>query len=195
VIRQAQWEYPEPRKGLGGLWDNFFGPGATTLEVLITLISSLVALIALLYYAYVKDLGWSVIQNIVAGVLVFDLAGGVVWNATTTAKRWFHRKEQTPLKHIGFVAVHIVQIFLFSFFFRGLDIVYIIVAYVYLLVSSFAVVFSPVRIQRALALILVMGAFVLSTYVFSLTPGFEWFLPALFTKLLISHLTYEEPYV
>jgi hypothetical protein len=52
----------------------------------------------------------------------------------------------------------------------------------------------PLYIQRSVALLLVCGAIVLSTYLLSPPPGFEWFVLLLFIKLLVSHLTKEEPY-
>jgi hypothetical protein len=67
--------------------------------------------------------------------------------------------------------------------------------YFYLLISALSVLIVPLRIQRSVALLFVCGAIVLSVYALSPTPGFEWFIPFLFIKLLVSHLTKEEPYV
>jgi len=193
--RNSEWSYPEPRKGLAGQWDKFVGPGATFAEQIISLVPSVLAALSITYYSYVSGLGWSFVQYIVAALIAFDIVGGVTTNATSSAKRWYHRSGQTAVKHLGFIAIHILQIFLVSWLFRSLDISYIVVVYLYLIFSSCVVLTVPLRIQRSVALLFVCIAILMSEYLFSSTPGFEWFIPFLFIKLLISHLTTEEPYV
>ena len=191
----SDWMYPEPRKGLRGLWDSFIGPGATPAEQGIALGPALVAAAALPAYAAVQGLSWSVLQYLVAALLAFDVMGGVVTNATASAKRWYHRSGQTARHHLSFVAIHVVQIGLVAWLFRDFDLGYGAGVYGALMASAWIVLRVPRRVQRSVALLLVCVFLILSAYVFTPTPGFEWFIPALFLKLLVSHLTVEEPYV
>ena len=193
--KESNWEYPEPRKGLAGQWDKFIGPGATTAEQLIALLPALLGSSGIVAYAVVKDLNWDLTQYIFAFLVTFDIIGGVLTNATSAAKRWYHRKELTHSKHLGFIVIHIIQIVIVSWLFRDLDILYIGVVYFYLMISATIVTLVPLRMQRSTALLLVCGSFIISLYVLSPTPGFEWFIPVLFIKLLVSHLTIEEPYI
>ncbi|NES80973.1 MAG: hypothetical protein F6K10_05960 [Moorea sp. SIO2B7] len=193
--KKSDWSYPEPRTGLFGQWDKFVGPGATLTEQMISLVPAVFAALCITYYSYVSNLGWSLMQHIVAAIIAFDIVGGITTNATSSAKRWYHRSGQTAINHLGFVSIHILQIFLVSWLFRNLDIPYIIGVYLYLLFAASGILYVPLRIQRSVALLLVCGAILISEYVYSPTPGFEWFIPLLFIKLLVSHLTMEEPYM
>ena len=121
--------------------------------------------------------------------------GGVTANATSSAKRWYHRSGQSPLQHFKFVVLHFLQIFLIGWLFADLDWVFIVIVYGALLAAAAIVLLVPRRIQRSVALLLTCLAVVLQLYVLSPIPGFEWFVPVLFIKILISHLIYEEPFV
>ena len=103
--------------------------------------------------------------------------------------------EETAWKQIGFVSVHFLHIFVVGWLFRGMDVPYIVAVCLCLILSSAVIVCVPLRIQRSVALLLACGAILLSQYAFSPTPGLEWFIPFLFIKLLVGHLTVEEPYV
>ena len=190
----TSWRYPPPRPGLVGEWDRFIGPGATKTEQLLSLIPAILGAIAISVYAYVYQLGWTPIQYTVAILLVINIIGGIITNATSSAKRWYHRPTQGAAQHIGFVAMHIIQIFLVAWSFRGMDLVFLSVVYFLLLISAIITLAVPLYIQRSVALLLVCGATFLSLYILSPTPGFEWFIPFLFIKLLVSHVTREEPY-
>ncbi len=190
---RIDWHYPEPREGLAGAWDQFIGPGATRAEVLLQLAAAVAAPLALLIYARAVGIGWSPVQTIVALLLAFDLAGGVVTNATSSAKRWYHRAGQGFWQHLLFIAVH-VHPFVVAWLFRDGDWVFAVVLYGYLLAAAVIVLRVPLYLQRPTALILFCGALLLNSYVFPPTPGLEWFVPLFYLKLLVSHLLREEPY-
>jgi hypothetical protein len=188
------WTPPEPRRGLLGEWDKFVGPGQTRAEFWLILIPSVVATLALAGYARLQGLNWNLVQTIVAMLLAFDLMGGVITNATSTAKRWYHRDGQGTVQHIGFIAVHAVHIFLVAWLFRGMDWLYFGVFYSCLLAASLIILSVPLYLQRPVAFLLYGGVVLISFYRFSPTPGFEWFVPVFFMKLLLSHLLKEAPY-
>ncbi|MBU0493985.1 MAG: hypothetical protein KKA73_30165 [Chloroflexi bacterium] len=188
------WEPPEPRTGLAGAWDRFVGPGATPAELWLLFGTAVTAGIAAPLYAIAANLGWDPLQLVVAGLLALDLAGGVVTNATSTAKRWYHREGQGFAQHLGFVAIHAVQILLVAWLFRGLDWAFFLAMYGYLLAAAIVVLRVPLYLQRPVAVLLYAGALLLNAYAFPPTPGLEWFAPVFFLKLLVSHLLKEAPY-
>lgn len=185
------WIPPNPRSGLPGEWDKLVGPGQTRAEFWLILIPSLLAGLAAPLYALYTRLGWTTIQLIVAGVIAFDLVGGVVTNATSTAKRWYHRPGQGWLQHREFVAIHALHIFLVTWLFRGSDWTYFLIYYAYLLIASLIVTRVQLFLQRPVAVLLFVGALFLNTYIFIPSVGLEWFVPVFFMKLLVSHLIKE----
>jgi len=191
---KIDWKYPEPRKGLAGAWDKFIGPGATVTEQLLVIIPSAVFSLFIVAHAYISQIGWSISQCIIAALLAFDIGGGVTANATSSAKRWYHRSGQGFKQHFGFIALHVFHIFLVALLFRDFDITFLSVIYLYLLTSAGLVLLVPLYIQRSVALLLTCGAIVLSQFIVLPTNGLQWFVPFLFIKLLVSLLVWEEPY-
>lgn len=193
-MMQDPWQYPKPRHGLGGAIDRLLGPGTTRAELALVAGSALVAGVALLAYAITQGLEWNTAQYVLALYFAVDLAGGVVGNATTAAKRWYHRKGQGFTAHFGFVATHVPYPLLVAWFFRDGDWAYFLGVYGYLLLSALIVLRIPLYLRRPVAYILFGGALLMNSYIFLPTPGLEWFLPMLFLKLIVSHLLRAEPY-
>jgi hypothetical protein len=196
-MTNIDWTPPEPRKGLAGAWDKFVGPGATPAEEWLQLGGGLALALALgaLLLTRRESLGWSALQTGVAALLAFDLIGGIITNATSAAKRWYHRPGQDGLRpHMTFIAVHAVHLLAVAALFRGMDWAFFGVMLGYLLAAAVAILWTPLYLQRPLAFMLYCGAFLLGAYVFPPTPGLEWFVPFFFLKLLVSHLLKEAPY-
>jgi hypothetical protein len=189
------WIPPKPRSGLAGEWDKFVGPGQTRSEFWLILIPSVLAGLSSPIYAVANGLGWTTLQLIVAGVMAFDLVGGVATNATTTAKRWYHRAGQSGVQHLQFIAVHALHIFLVAWLFRRSDWVFFGVYYVYLLIASLVITRTQLYLQRPLALLLFVVVCLMNLYVVVPTRGMEWFVPVFFLKLLVSHLIKEVPFL
>lgn len=191
---RISWTPPEPREGWKGAWDRLVGPGATSAELWLQLGPATVAGMALPLYAILSGLGWSLVQLLVAGVLAFDMTGGIVTNATSSAKRWYHREGAGFWQHLGFILLHGAQVFLVTWLFLGMDWTFFGVFYGYLIVASLIVLWTPLYLQRPSALLLYCGAVLLNRYAFTATVGMEWFIPFFFMKLLVSHLVKEAPY-
>jgi hypothetical protein len=189
-----EWNPPKPRQGLLGEWDKFVGPGQTSLEFWLILIASLIAGLAAPLYALRTGLGWTAVQLTVAALIALDLAGGVVTNATSTAKRWYHRSGQGWLQHMQFVAVHALHLILVAWLFRDGDWLYFCIFYAYLLAASLVITRVRLYLQRPMALLLLVGALLLDIYALPPTAGMQWFVPVFFLKLLVSHLLKEAPY-
>ena len=188
------WSFPPPRLGLAGILDKFLGPGTTRAELWLQGVVSVAAGVAMLTYADIEGLSWTPLQYVVATFLAFDLAGGIVTNACSSAKRWYHREGRGFWAHFSFVALHVVYVLLVAWLFRSMDWVFFAVVSSYLLGGSAIVLKVPLYLQRPVAFSFLVGAFLLSLYAFSPTLGLEWFVPLLFFKLGVSHSVREEPY-
>ncbi|MFX1534700.1 MAG: hypothetical protein ACFFDI_10800 [Promethearchaeota archaeon] len=191
---KIDWNYPEPRTGLLGSWDRFIGPGATRSEVLLILIPALLAGIAVPLYAIYANLNWNLLQLIVATLAALDLVGGVVANASSSTKRWYHREGQGFKDHFLFTAIHIIYPFLVAWLFLSMDWVFFVAVASYLLISAVIILKTPLYLQRPLALLIFLGVLVLNTYILNSPVGLEWLVPVLFLKLIVAHLIREEPY-
>jgi hypothetical protein len=186
--------YPplSPRGGPAGAWDRLIGPGASQTEQALVILTALGA-VTMLLVATPRELGWLPRQWIVAAILAADLAGGVVANATGAAKRWYHRPGQRFAQHMSFVAIHLVHPFLVAWLFRGLDWTWFGAACGYLLLGALIILRAPAHLQRAVSLLVYMGALLLALVVLTPTPGLIWFLPVFYLKLQVSHLPQELP--
>jgi hypothetical protein len=145
-------------------------------------------------YAYLNGFPWSLIQYFLATLIAFDMVGGIVTNATSSAKRWYHRPGQGFKEHFSFIALHIGYIFLVAGLFRSMDWVYFGVLQVLLLLAAWIILSAPLYLQRPLAFGVAVVASLINGYGFSPTFGLEWFIPFLFLKLIASHALREGPY-
>jgi hypothetical protein len=176
------------------VWDRFVGPGATPSETFVMAAGAFGLAAVTLGYALAADLGWSALQLLVALLLAFDLGGGVTTNATSAAKRWYHRAGQGFTAHFGFVALHIIHPVVITALFRPGDWLFAAVVDGYLLLAALIILRVPLAIQRAVALLLLISGIVIGAYLLKPTPGLEWFIPTFYTKLLVANLVREEAY-
>jgi hypothetical protein len=191
---QINWNYPPPRSGWRKEIDTFIGPGVTRCELLLELAVSLAGGLLILAYALSQPLGWNGWQIALAVLLAFDLAGGVVTNATSTAKRWYHRPGQRLRDHVIFIAVHGVHLGLVAWAFRAGDWASAVGWYAFLMFASLLILLIPLYLQRPVAFSIFGLGLLLALYLDTPVPGLEWFIPVFLLKLLVSHLLREEPY-
>lgn len=178
---------PLPRTGWLGIWDRLVGPGMTTAELSLVLSVSLIA--AILAGLNVWNLGMGWLLALISTVIAFDVIGGAVCNMTQTTKRWVHRDGTGAKEHLGFIALHVLHIVIIALLFRGdgFDWVYALVVSLCLLVSAVIVVSTPERLKMPTAVLLYLAALLIVLLGLGLTPVMEWFVPALFIKLLMGH--------
>jgi len=184
------WNYPEPQSG----GEKFFGPGATRAELWIQQLFPYLFGIIFPAVAYFQQWGWSWWQYIIAGIVAIDMLGGVLTNATSSAKRWYHRKGEGFKQHFTFVVIHILQPFVVMAAFDWGNWLFVGGAYAYVLIASVIILKTTLYLQRPVALGLLFGGIILGLYGLPLPVHFEWFLPVYYIKLLVSHLLLEEPY-
>jgi hypothetical protein len=186
-------ELPIPRSGLFGLWDRLIGPGATLAENTLILVSSITGAIATALRLGLLE--FDILHVVVGAVIGFDIIGGAVCNATDTTKRWYHRPEVSWVQHIAFVLPHLVYVAIVAWLFQsraGFDWNYFSTVSICLLFATIVVLVVPAYLKRPVAASLYLVAMAVGLYTVGLTTGLEWFIPALFLKLLIGHLVPEQ---
>lgn len=184
----------KPRPGLPGILDRFVGPGASSAELLLQFLIPLAAAAAAVAFATYTIATWTTVQYILCALLAFDIVGGIITNATSSGKRWYHRPGQGFPQHFGFVALHLGHLALVSWLFLGFDLAWLLAAGTYLLIASLAIISSPLYLQRPMALLMYSGSVLLALYGLDTPQGLEWFLPLFYLKLLVAHLPKEQAY-
>ena len=190
---KINWTPPEPRSGIKGIWDKFFGPTQTTSEFLLGMIPSVVAAIIVPVYAIHQKLGWSVWQLLIVTFFAFDLTGGVIFNATSSAKLWYHRSGQGFKQLFISTSAHIHPIFIAWLWLDG-DWSYFFITYGFLLLAVLLILKAPLYLRRPIAITLYLAGLIISLYFLAQIRGLEWFLPFFYLKLLISHPLREAPF-
>lgn len=181
--------------------DVMFGTGATALEQALVWIFGLAGTAILGWMAWTRELPWTWWQYIIAGLMALDILGGVVANSLNTCKRFYHtprRPDETgstafAKNHIAFTALHVYPL-IAGLFFGKIDLVYGLVWYTVLLLSSIAVLQTPLYLRRPLSLGIIITAILVNLYLIRPILGFEWLIPALFLKIVYGHIVREEPY-
>ena len=193
--QKSLWDVPEPRQGWLRYWDTFIGPGATPSEVMLIFQGAAFGLLTVIVVQSLNEnLEWTIWQFLLACGLAMDIFGGVAANATSAAKRWYHRRGQGKQQHLQFIVIHIAQIALIAIFFMNSDWSWALVVYGYLMLSALAISLAPLYLQRPIALLTLVGGILTNIYVLPVVPGLEWFVPLLYLKLLVAHLLREIPY-
>lgn len=194
MIAESNWKYPPPRRGIAGSWDRVVGPGATPAEQRLSLVPAIAFAAFVVIHASVRKFGWSPWQYLVAAWLAADIVGGIATNATSAAKRWYHRSGRSLQSHIRFVLGHLVYIFLVAWLFALNKFRFFALHSSYLILSALIVLKVRPYLQRSVALLLLSGGILVSLYAVASPPGLEWFPPFLYLKLIVSYLLKEEPY-
>ena len=143
--------------------------------------------------AHRDGLEWSLAQYTVAALLAFDGVGGVVTNATDSAKRWFHRPGQTAAGHLAFASSHIGHFALFAWLFPNAGLAWFAVAAPILLFGAATVVTTPIALKRPVAFAALALSVLVTAFLLPEVPGMDWVLPVFLTKLLVAHLVPEAP--
>ncbi len=180
---------PQPRAGLAGALDRFIGPGASPAEIALQFgVAAAAAVGAFLYARWVGVPSWSWLHYAVAVLLAFDVMGGVVTNATASARRWYHREGRTARHHMTFVLAHGAHLIVVWLLFAGRDVLWLAGAALYLIVAAALILATPRYLQRAVALSAFAGVLALCLHAWPQPSGLEWFLPLFYLKLLVSYL-------
>jgi hypothetical protein len=190
----VNWNY-------AGKADFLLGTGATQAEQTLVWIAGLAG-VSLYGYLYLTHaFNWTVWQYLLAGVIAFDVVGGIVANSLNSCKRFYHSPAKpgeprySPLlrNHLAFAALHIYPLLVAVLYGTG-NYFYGIAWYGFLVVGALIVLKAPLYLKRPLAFLLIAFALLINLYLIQPIHGFEWLVPALFIKILYGHLVPEEPY-
>ncbi len=179
---------PAPRTGLPGSWDRLVGPGMRWQENFLVIGSGTAG--AILAAWALAAQGANIWLILLGAVIALDVIGGAVCFATETTKRWYHRLDVTAGRHVSFTCLHLLHIGVVAWAFRGegFDATYAAAVSACLVIALFAVLAAPRYLKLPIAVTCSLVAIGLVLGVLGATPGLEWFVPALFMKLLIGHL-------
>lgn len=189
-----EWSY-------SGAPDGFFGTGATQAERTLVWVFGLLGAAMLIWHWWAASLPWAWWQYALAVLLALDVLGGVVANALNSCKRFYHSPLQpqetgfTALakNHLAFAAFHVHPLIIGVIFGR-MNWVYGLSWYILLVASAAIILRLPLYLRRPAALGLIVLALLLNFYLIVPVMGFEWFVPALFLKIVYGHSVREEPY-
>lgn len=180
----------QPRSGFAGMIDRLAGPGATPAELGLQFgVATAAAVAAGTWFAATE--GGSPLLAALAVVIGFDLGGGVVTNATGSAKLWFHRPGQGFAQHFGFVLIHLVHIAIVSFLLLDGSWQYFVGASLVLIGGALVILLIPRELKRPVAMAVYGLVLVSHRGFFPIPPGLEWFTPVFYLKLFVSHLVPE----
>jgi hypothetical protein len=185
---------PKPREGLPGALDRLVGPNATRAELALQFLLPLAAAGAAVSYAACAVGTWATLQYIFCAILAFDVMGGIITNASSSGKRWYHRTGRRWPHHFGFVTLHLGHLVLVSWLFLAFDLAWLAITGAYLLIASLTILSTPLYLQRPIALIMYAGSVLMAMYALAPAAGMEWFLPLFYLKLLVAHLLNEQAY-
>jgi hypothetical protein len=193
---RVDWTLPAGRPNA------LYGTGARTEEKVLAQLAAVSATVVVIGHAVLTTgTSWMLWQYVVAAVLVFDLAGGVVANGLNSAKRDHHAPRGQENDHganrvlrkpVLFTALHIHPVVV-GMVFPGGSRWWGPGMYVAVLAAVILVRCCPLYLQRPMALF----ACSLTTVIAPLAgapDGFSWLLPIMVLKLALAHAVQEEPY-
>ncbi len=188
---EINWNYPEPRPGIKGIFDRFFGPGMTRLEIFINFAGLIILSCLIILPVYLQGIDWSSLQWIIFILITIDICGGLLTLAFSPAKRWEHREGKGFVSHFSFVAVHVHPVIIGLLFAHAL--VWGVSVYLAVVCAAAIVLIMPLYLQRPVAAFFIAFSVVMAGLIPAPT-GFFWFAPLFFLKLIGGHCTREEPY-
>jgi hypothetical protein len=165
--------------------DVLTGPEASPGERALGWLAAAVAASAQLFWALrVGD--WSAVQTLVAVLIAFDIGGGVVVNATRSAKRWWHRPGRSQRRQFGFFVAH-AHPFVVAALWPDFSWTSAFTLYTVMLLMALTVMAAPDLLKRPLSFGLGAAGIVLVVTSMQMPAGLAW-LPVLYLiKLVMAH--------
>lgn len=190
------WTIPPTAPGWGGRIERFMGPGKTRAETIVELLGGALGFAAVVALAANDETvrAWSSLQIGLGVVLALDLIGGVLTNATNSAKRWYHRPGSGRTRaRLGFVAAHVLHLAVVAFVLLSSDVAWWWTQVSLLAVSAVLVELVPVEVKRPTAVAALVCAVALGQTLAPLDGVLALFPVLFYLKLLVGHLVPEAP--
>jgi hypothetical protein len=190
----VNWSYSGPP-------DLAVGTGATTAERALTWVTGSIGAAVYVTLGISGVLPWSWWQLLIAAVVAFDVAGGVVANTLNSCKRFFHapptgaEPRWVPLfrNELFFAALHVHPIIVAAFLPEG-RLLTGVFWYVLLQLCVLVVRTVPLYLKRPVSFLLISIAVIVELYLMPFSTAFAWLVPFLFLKIVYGHGVREEPY-
>ncbi|MFB6820391.1 hypothetical protein ACFCXA_02215 [Streptomyces virginiae] len=193
---EIRWEIPPTSPGPLGRLERFMGPGKSRAESTVELLGA--GGCAVLLAAGVWSSGihrdWGGLQWVVVVLIGLDLLGGILTNATNSAKRWYHRQDPGARRaRLLFVGAHVLHLAAMGLLVLDGDRGWTVGNAALLLLAAAVVEFTPVHLKRPTAMACYTAAVVVNLFWLSVPTALAWFAPLFFLKLLVCHLVPEAP--
>lgn len=172
-----------PRPGFRGLMDRIFGPGAGRIE---QLRGGIAALGGALLAALTVEAPLPATLTLM--LLTAHVTGGIAVSLNSAGKAWQHRPPRRLLRLCAGAGLHLVHLLLFVWLFRDGDAQRFVVAAIFLLGGTLAVLVAPATMQRGIGLLTVVIAMIAIDRTSGLVREAAWFLPLLYTRVLVAWL-------
>ena len=190
---KIRWEYE-------GKTDVINGTGAYFEERVLGYSGAAIVTLLMLYLQFTGYTDWTWWQLLIASYISFDLGGGFMSNSLNSVIRFY----ETPYKEgEGKSAKYLKNDWIYNgMHFHPLivglvfnnDWVYAIGWQVIFFGSLAVVAITPQYLKRPISRLLTLLAIIISLYFLQSVPGFEWFIPLIFIKMVMGHMVREEPY-
>ncbi|WP_067475229.1 hypothetical protein [Nocardia amamiensis] len=185
------WAIPATPPGWAGRLERFMGPGKTRAESAVEYIGGAMCLLLLATYCWPMLSDRSIAEVVVLAIIAADLVGGVLTNATNSAKRWYHRTPSSRGR-LAFVAVHTVHLAVVGVVLLA-DPVWFAGNTLLLIGSALLIESVPADLRRPVAMAAYMTALLINLIALPVPALLAWFIPLFYLKLLVCHLIPEAP--
>jgi len=184
---KIRWEYE-------GKTDVINGTGAYFEERMLGYSGAAIVTLLMLYLQFTGYTDWTWWQLLIASYISFDLGGGFMSNSLNSVIRFY----ETPYKEgEGKSAKYLKNDWIYNgMHFHPLivglvfnnDWVYAIGWQVIFFGSLAVVAITPQYLKRPISRLLTLLAIIISLYFLQSVPGFEWFIPLIFIKMVMGHM-------
>ncbi len=156
------------------------GPNPKLKDQIISYTSGFLVACLVLITARIQGLNWSIIQSLIAFLIIADLVGGVSANLTKSVNTFYHNSTKLS---ITFLLVHFIQPLLLVIFF-GTNWLSFWFLYIIMLITSLIIRFlTKLEYQKQVAAACVVISTIIFSLFFTLPSGFSWFPFIYFFKL------------
>ncbi|MCB5167720.1 hypothetical protein LG634_23170 [Streptomyces bambusae] len=193
---RIDWRIPATPPGLSGWLDRFTGPGKTRSETVAETAGAGLCAVLLAAGIAATDLAgtWSGLQLAVVVLMGLDVLGGILTNATNSAKRWYHRPGPGARRtRLLFVSAHLLHLAATGLVVLDGDWRWTLANTAVLLCATAVVECAPVHLKRPVAMAAYTAAVLINLFWLTLPVALAWFAPLFFLKLLVCHLIPEAP--
>ncbi len=177
------------------------GSDATRSEKILSWIGSILGVVFYLYFYLNNSFNWSNLQYLIAIFIAIDVVGGAIANSLNSCKQFYQylAKSSEPIylqllkNKLLFSAIHIHPLIV-GLLFGNNDWLYGLFWYFALQIAVLITIKTPLYLSRPIAILTVAIAILINYYAIKPIPGFEWFVPLLFIKIVLGHSVIEKAY-